>query len=162
MTSYVSSHCSEDKHLTYFNSFGSTGQSPNPISYSFCTTDRGRDNKLAFFWSHPKIFTPYLVKLFKVPDGLAPFIGHRVLIFTIFKVKSIGFCHFCKACIYIKCHLMALVNLIRFQFTPRKKWQVVSYQRKIVVSLLSQKGTEGAKVPSVEGRHPPRESIHYW
>ena len=38
-------------------------------------TDRGRDNRLTFFWGHPKIFIPYLVKLFKLPDGLALLTG---------------------------------------------------------------------------------------
>ena len=57
---------------------------------------------------------------------------------------------------------MALINQIRVQFAPRKKWQVMSYQRKKRFSLLSQKGTEGAKVPSAEGRLPPRKSNHHW
>ena len=39
-------------------------------------TDRGRDNRLAFFWGNPKIFIPYLVKLFKLPDGLALLTGY--------------------------------------------------------------------------------------
>lgn len=50
-----------------------------------------------------------------------------------------------------KYHPMALISLIRVQFTPRKKGQVVSNQRKKCFSLLSQKGTEGLKSPLWRG-----------
>ena len=123
------------------------------LLFPLLPTDRGRDNRLALFWSPSKIFVSYLVKLFKVPDGLALFTGPRVLILFYFLSN--------KACIYFKYHPMALISLIRVQFTPRKKRQVVSNQRKKHFSLLSQKGTEGAKISLMERRHPPRKSAHH-